>query len=59
MENNSNLKNAFIESRVENNYLRWLQASGADLIVVHPWTNYEDIDYLLSKVILNHLIIIQ
>ena len=50
MEKNSNLKNAFIESRVENNYLRWLQASGADLIVVHPWTNYEEIDYLLSKV---------
>ena len=50
MEKNSNLKNVFIESRVENNYVRWLQSSGADLIVVHPWTNYEEIDYLLSKV---------
>ena len=47
-EKNSNLKNA--ESRVENNFVRWLQSSGADLIVVHPWTNYEEIDYLLSKV---------
>ena len=50
MEKNSNLKNVFIESRVENNYVRWLQSSGADLIVVHPWTDYEEIDYLLSKV---------
>ena len=50
LEKNSNLKNVFIESRVENNYVRWLQASGADLVVVHPWTSYEEIDYLLSKV---------
>lgn len=44
-ENNSNLK-----SRVENNYVRWLQASGSDIISVHPWTSHEDIDKLLSKV---------
>ena len=50
MEQNSNSNNAFIESRVENNYVRWLQASGADLVVVHPWSSYEEIDYLLSKV---------
>ena len=50
MEKDSNLKNVFIESRVENNYVRWLQASGADLVVVHPWTSSEEIDYLLSKV---------
>ena len=50
MEKNSNLKNVFIESRIENNYVRWLQASGADLVVVHPWTSYDEIDYLLSKV---------
>ena len=50
IEKNSNLKNVFAESRVENNFVRWLQSSGADLIVVHPWTNYEEIDYLLSKV---------
>ena len=49
-EKNSNLKNVFSESRVENNYLRWLQASGADLIAVHPWTSHEEIDYLLTKV---------
>lgn len=50
IEKNSNLKNVFLESRVENNYVRWLQASGADLVVVHPWTSYEEIDFLLSKV---------
>ena len=50
MEKNSNLRNAFFESRVENNYVRWLQASGADLVSVHPWTSYEVIDDLLSKV---------
>ena len=50
IEKNSNLKNVFIESRVENNFVRWLQASGADLVVVHPWSTYEEIDYLLSKV---------
>jgi gamma-glutamyl-gamma-aminobutyrate hydrolase PuuD len=38
-------------SRVENNFVRWLQASGGDLIVVHPWTSHDDIDkLLLSKV---------
>ena len=50
MEKNSNLKNVFYESRVENNYVRWLQASGADIVAVHCWTSYEEIDYLLSKV---------
>ena len=50
IEKNSNLKNVYYESRVENNYVRWLQASGADLVVVHPWTSYDEIDYLLSKV---------
>ena len=38
------------KSRVENNYVRWLQASGADLISIHIWTNVEDINYLLTKV---------
>ena len=37
-------------TRVENNYVRWLQASGADLISVHPWTSTEEIDFLLKKV---------
>ena len=50
IEKNSNLKNVYYESRVENNYVRWLQASGADLVAVHPWTSYEEIDYLLTKV---------
>ena len=50
MEKNPNLKNAFNESRVENNFVRWLQASGADIVAVHCWTSYEEIDYLLSKV---------
>lgn len=50
IDKNSNLKNGFIESRVENNFVRWLQASGADLVVVHPWSTYEEIDYLLTKV---------
>ena len=38
------------KSRVENNYVRWLQSSGADLISVHPWTKNEEIDFLLKKV---------
>ena len=50
IEKNSNLKNEFIESRVENNFVRWLQCSGADLVVVHPWSTKEEIDDLLSKV---------
>ena len=45
-----NKENEYSEARVENNYLRLLQASGADLVVVHTWTKYEEIDYLLSKV---------
>lgn len=38
------------KARVENNYVRWLQSSGADLISVHPWTSTEQIDFLLTKV---------
>ena len=37
-------------SRVENNYVRWLQSSGADLISIHPWTSIQEIDILLTKV---------
>ena len=36
-------------SRVENNFIRWIQASGGDLIVVHSWTSEKDIDNLLSS----------
>ena len=38
------------QSRVENNYVRWLQSSGADLISIHPWTTNQEIDILLTKV---------
>ena len=42
--------NSGSQSRVENNYVRWLQASGADLISVHPWSSTNEIDFLLTKV---------
>ena len=42
--------NSDSHSRVENNYVRWLQASGADLISVHPWSSTNEIDFLLTKV---------
>ena len=50
LEQNYNAKETFSETRVENNFLRWLQASGADLVVVHPWSSSEEIDTLLKKV---------
>ena len=50
LEPNYNQKDVFSETRVENNYVRWLQASGADLVVVHPWSTHEEIDILLQKV---------
>ena len=37
------------EGRVENTFVRFLQVSGADLIVVHSWTNLNYIDELLEK----------
>ena len=37
------------EGRVENTFVRFLQASGADLIVVHSWTNLKNIDELLEN----------
>lgn len=43
-------ENENFKSRVENNYVRWLQASGADLISIHSWTSIQEIDYLLTKV---------
>ena len=43
-------ENENYKARVENNYVRWLQSSGADLISVHPWTSTEQIDFLLTKV---------
>ena len=42
--------NSASQSRVENSFVRWLQASGADLISIHPWSKYEEIDFLLTKV---------
>lgn len=46
--NNDDQKD-YSESRVENSFFRWLQASGADLIVVHPWTSIDEINLLLSS----------
>lgn len=37
-------------AKVSNNYVRFLQASGSDIIAIHPWTPNEKIDELLSKV---------
>ena len=42
-------RNKKTEGRVENNFVRFLQASGADLIVVHTWTDLKNIDYLLEN----------
>ena len=42
-------KNKKSEGRVENTFVRFLQASGADLIVVHTWTDLKNIDYLLEN----------
>ena len=38
------------QERVENTFLRWLQAGGVDLITVHTWTPQDTIDELLQKV---------
>lgn len=38
------------QERVENTFLRWLQAGGVDLIAVHTYTPKETIDELLQKV---------
>ena len=37
------------EGRVENTFVRFLQVSGADLIVVHTWTDLKNIDRLLEN----------
>ena len=42
-------RNKKSEGRVENTFVRFLQASGADLIVVHTWTDLKNIDYLLEN----------
>ena len=42
-------RNKKSEGRVENTFVRFLQASGADLIVVHTWTDLKKIDYLLEN----------
>ena len=38
------------QERVENTFLRWLQAGGVDLITVHTWTPQDTVDELLQKV---------
>lgn len=38
------------QKRVENTFLRWLQAGGVDLITVHTWAPQDTIDELLQKV---------
>ena len=35
------------QERVENTFLRWLQAGGVDLITVHTWTPQDTVDELL------------
>ena len=35
-------RNKKSEGRVENTFVRFLQASGADLIVVHTWTDLKN-----------------
>ena len=42
-------RNKKSEGRVENTFVRFLQASGADLIVVHTWTDLKNIDHLLEN----------
>ena len=42
-------RNKKSEGRVENTFVRFLQASGADLIVVHTWTDLKNIDRLLEN----------
>lgn len=37
-------------AKVSNNYVRFLQASGSDIIAIHPWTSNERIDELFKKV---------
>lgn len=48
-EKDQKMNDVYSQSRVENNYFRWLQASGADIVVVHPWSTYDQIDFLLEE----------
>jgi len=38
------------QNYVSSNYVRWLEASGADSVVIHPWQSEEEIDLILTKV---------
>lgn len=38
----------YSQSRLENSFFRWLQASGADVVLVHPWTSVNEINLLLE-----------
>ena len=45
-------ENTFVSDteRLESSLVRWLEASACDLIAVHTWTAYSQIDELLTKV---------
>jgi len=38
------------KSRVNTNYVRWLESAGAEVVVIHPWHTEEELDDILSKV---------
>jgi gamma-glutamyl hydrolase len=38
------------QSTVDASYVRWLEASGAEVVVFHPWYNDSQIDEYLSKI---------
>jgi gamma-glutamyl hydrolase len=35
---------------INSNIVRWLESSGAGVVVIHPWQDYSKIDEILSKV---------
>jgi hypothetical protein len=45
-------ENTFVSDteRLESSLARWLEASACDLIAIHTWTSYSQIDDLLTKV---------
>lgn len=38
------------ETFINLNYVKWLEAAGAEVVPIHPWLNDKDLDTILSKV---------
>ena len=49
LDNDTMANQNYKKSRIDANYVHWLEASGAEVVVIHPWWNEKQIFDLLTQ----------